>query len=77
MLPAVAFAAVPDKVAVPLAPGVNVIPVGNAPVIEITAAGEPVVDIVNENGLPVTAADEAALVNTGGVDTESVTVSVR
>ena len=72
-----AFAAVPDKVAVPLAPGVNVIPLGKAPVNVITAAGEPVVVIVNENGLPVTAAAEAALVNTGTVETERLTVSVR
>ena len=77
MLPAVEFAAVPVNVAVPLAPGVKTIPEGSAPDIEITAAGEPVVVIVNENGLPVTAAAEAALVNTGAVDTETLTVSVR
>ena len=72
VLPAVAMAAVPDKVAVPLAPGVKVIPVGKAPVNVITAAGEPVVVIANENGLPTTAFADAALVNCGAWVAERV-----
>ena len=75
--PAISVDAVPESVAVPLAPARNVIPVGSDPDRVIVAAGQPVVVTVNENALPVTATAEAALVNWASCDTVSVSCCVR
>ena len=63
---------VPDRVAVPLAPAVNVIPAGSAPVRATVATGEPLLVTANENGTPATAVAEAALVICGIFDTVKV-----
>lgn len=69
MRPAADDAGVPDNLAVPLAPAVNVTPVGKVPVRLMVAAGYPVVAMLNVKALPAAAFAEAALENAGGCAT--------
>jgi hypothetical protein len=56
---------VPARVAVPLAPAVNVTPLGRVPVRVIVGTGDPVATIGKLNATPAVAVADAALVKRG------------
>ena len=75
-VPDVPVAADPDSSAVPLAPGVNVMPVGNVPVSDNVGRGKPAVVMANAPLPPTLNVAVAALVIVGDSSTVNVNASV-